>query len=206
MRNFKRYASLTLGGFVLVGSLSGCTKNVKISDINSVVTTTNLQTQEKIIQEMPCLQFSEPVDAIKIAISGKQQEAGYMEDGTPIYLDKYVQLDTTTTDLIIDGELMVCMDILEEGKLVPKQFSAYRDAKDGSLVIFPNGVVKQELVGTEQVSYEVDGQIILEEIPLYKGTLSFTTGETVTETNCTIDVTEENNYILLSDVEESIQR
>lgn len=201
MKSFKRYASLTLGGFVLVGSLSGCGKLTKNHSME-----TNTLVQEQIIQEMPCLQFSEPVEAIKIAISGKQQEVGYMEDGTPIYLDKYVQLDTTTTDLIIDGELIVCMDVLEEGKLVPKQFSAYRDAKDGSLVIFPNGVVKQELVGTEQASYEVDGQIILEEIPLYKSTLSFTTGQTVTETICNIDITEENNYILLSDIEESIQR
>jgi len=197
MKNFKRYASLTLTSFVLVGSLTGCGKITKTQSMES-----NLLIQEQIVQEMPCLQFSEPVDAIKIGVSGKTEEVGCMSDGTPIYLDKYIQVEETTTDLIIDGEMLVCMDVInEEGKLVPKQFSAYKNAKDGSLIIFPNGVVTQELVGTEQISYEMDGQTMIEEIPLYKSTLSFTTGQTITETTCNIDITQENNYILLSNVE-----
>lgn len=197
MKNFKRYASLTLASFVLVGSLAGCGKISKNESIES-----NLVVQEQIVQEMSCLQFSEPVDAIKIGISGKTEEVGFMSDGTPMYLDKYIQIGQITTDLIIDGEMLVCMDIIdEEGKIVTKQFYAYKNAQDGSLLIFPNGVVTQEIAGTEQVSYEMDGKIMIEEIPLYKSTLSFTTGQTVTEAIYNIDVTQENNYVLLSNVE-----
>lgn len=213
MKNLKTYASIALSGLVLAGTLSACKEptTVKVNKgldlgykVEKLVVEQVQPKEEKIIQEMNCLVFDTPVESVKIQKTNEQVIIGRNLEGekTPIYADKYEQTDKTTTSIVLDGEFIVCMDVLkEDGTLETKPFVAYTDLQTGDLVIFPNGVVDHVLIGTESASYEYNGEIIEQEIPMYRSVLSFTTGETVTEMIANIDVTNCDHIVLDSYLE-----
>lgn len=162
MKNFKRYTSVALTGLVLAGTLGlgffkgvidkketlkeddvypkhlqvGIDKMLKLGEHLSILQ------YNKEIEEISCLFFDKPVEAIKLYQVGKNVALDLGEVMT--FGDKWEQLGFTKTDLVLTTPVKVYMTNEESNKV--EDIYAYRDLRTGDLVMFPHGVTEAKQV------------------------------------------------------------